>query len=79
MANISMQIADKDLALIDAQAGKGNRTAFMVAAAVARAKALRREQIDAEIAATLSANEEADYDVYKDWEATLNDGLADID
>jgi uncharacterized protein (DUF1778 family) len=78
MANISLQVPDKDLALIDAQAGKGNRTAFMVAAAVARAKAVRRERIDQEIIAAVQANEEADYAVYKDWECTMNDGLEDV-
>jgi len=78
MAKISMTIPDSELSLIDAYSD-GNRTAFMVAAAVARARVVRRERIDAEIAAALEANEEADYRVYKEWECTINDGLEGVD
>ncbi len=69
-----MLIGEAELAEIDGQAG-GNRTAFMVAAAVERARALKRARIDAEIAASLRENDEDDAQVYREWEATLADGL----
>jgi len=74
MAKISMLIGDAELAEIDGQAG-GNRTAFMVAAALERARALKRQRIDEEIAASLRESEEADARVDRDWEVTLADGL----
>jgi len=74
MAKISMLIGDAELAEIDGQAG-GNRTAFMVAAALERARALKRQRIDEEIAASLRESEEADALVDRDWEVTLADGL----
>jgi hypothetical protein len=74
MAKISMLIGDAELAEIDGQAG-GNRTAFMVAAAVERARALKRRQVDEEIATSLRADEEANADVNREWETTLADGL----
>jgi uncharacterized protein involved in propanediol utilization len=74
MAKISMLIPDEALAEIDAQAG-GNRTAFMVAAAIERARKLKRELTDREIAASIVANEEHDAEVYAQWEATIADGL----
>jgi hypothetical protein len=74
MAKVSMLIGDAELAEIDAQAG-GNRTAFMVAAAVERARLLRRERIDREIEATFTAEAELNAEVYRDWEITIGDGL----
>lgn len=74
MPRISMSIGDADLAVIDAQAG-GNRTAFMVKAAVDRARGLRRERIDREIEATVIADADLNAEVYKDWEVTIGDGL----
>ena len=74
MAKISMLIADEQLAEIDAQAA-GNRTAFMVASSLQRARALRREQVDREIAESLDANTEEDMAVYRDFEGTMADGL----
>jgi hypothetical protein len=77
MAKISMIVPDDLLAKIDAEAN-GNRTAFMVSAAMEVAKRTRRERIDREIAADTDANEEADAQVYSDWECTLADGLDEI-
>jgi hypothetical protein len=74
MPKISMLIGEAELAEIDGQAG-GNRTAFMVSAAVERARALKRRQIDAEISASLRESDEADALVYGEWETTLADGL----
>jgi hypothetical protein len=74
MAKISMLIGDAELAEIDGQAG-GNRTAFMVAAAVERARALKRQRIDEEIAASLRENEAADALVDGEWDVTMADGL----
>jgi len=74
MAKVSMLIADTDLAEIDAQAD-GNRTSFMVTAAVERARQLRRERVDGEIAAMLAADEELLASVQREWEGTLGDGL----
>ncbi len=74
MAKISMLIADELLAEIDAQAG-GNRTAFMLAASLERARTARREQLDREIAESLDADVDADMSVYRDWEVTMADGL----
>jgi uncharacterized protein (DUF1778 family) len=74
MAKISMLVPEDQLALIDAQAG-GNRTAFMIAAAVERAKRLERERMDEEIAASVRATDHDDFSVYADWEGALGDGL----
>jgi hypothetical protein len=74
MAKISMVVPDDLLAKIDAEAN-GNRTAFMVSAAIEVAKRSRRERIDREIAADTDNNEEADAQEYSDWECTLADGL----
>jgi hypothetical protein len=74
MPKISMLIPPEALAEIDAQAG-GNRTAFMVTAAIARARELRRERIDHEIAANIMASADHDAEVYREWEGTLADGL----
>lgn len=73
MPKISMLVPDELLAEIDAQAG-GNRTAFMVDAAVERARRARREKTDREIMGALDRDVERDARVYADWEATLNDG-----
>jgi hypothetical protein len=78
MAKISMTIPDEELSLIDEYSG-GNRTAFMVAAALTRARALQRERIDAEITAGMDADPEGDYAVYKELEYTMNDGLEDVE
>ncbi len=74
MAKISMLIPDEQLAEIDAQAD-GNRTAFMVAAAVERARRLRRERTDREILDSIAADDERDFAVYREWEGTSADGL----
>jgi hypothetical protein len=74
MPKISMLIPEEALAEIDAQAG-GNRTSFMVTAAIERARTLKRNQIDREIAATLTANAAENAATYRDWEPTLADGL----
>ena len=74
MAKISLSVDDALLAEIDAQAG-GNRTAFMVAASLERARALHRERVDRELAAILDADVDADMALYRDWESTLADGL----
>jgi len=47
----------------------------MVAAAIERARKLKRELTDREIAASIVANEEHDAEVYAQWEATIADGL----
>lgn len=73
MPKISMLVPDDLLAEIDAQAD-GNRTAFMLGAALERARRARREKIDREIIAALDRDAEPDAIVYNDWEVTLNDG-----
>jgi hypothetical protein len=78
MAKISMVIPDDQLAKIDAEAN-GNRTAFMVSAAIEVAKRTHRERIDREIAADIVENADADAQVYSDWESTLADGLDEVE
>jgi hypothetical protein len=78
MAKISMLIKDDDLAEIDAQAG-GNRTAFMVEAALERARHRRRDFEDAEIERLCAENADETLAVYRDWEVTMADGLNDED
>ncbi len=78
MAKISMVVPDELLAKIDAEAN-GNRTAFMLAAAIEAAKRARRERIDREIAADVRENVNVDAGVYADWESTLADGLEEIE
>jgi hypothetical protein len=75
MPKISMLIPDDQLALIDAQAD-GNRTAFMIAAAVEQAKRVKRRRMDAEIAASVRASDDDDFTVYAEWEGVVGDGLA---
>jgi hypothetical protein len=75
MAKVSMLIPDDALAEIDASAG-GNRSAFMIAASLQRARDLRRLREDREIADLCAEHAEADEAVTRDWESTLSDGLA---
>ena len=77
MAKISMVVPDSQLAQIDAEAN-GNRTAFMVSAAIEAAKRTRRERIDREIAADIAAHTDLDARVYTDWEGAIADGLDDV-
>ncbi len=74
MAKISMIIPDDALAEIDASAA-GNRSAFMLAAALERARRERRQREDAEIAELCSANAKLDAAVDSDWSSTSGDGL----
>ena len=74
MPRSSALIPEWQLALIDAQAG-GNRTAFMISAAVERAKRLRRQRMDEEIAASIHDSEDGDFAVDKDWENVAGDGI----
>jgi len=74
MAKISMLIRDDLLTEIDAQAD-GNRTAFMVDAALERARRVQREKLDREIISSLESEGDADAREYAAWEATMNDGL----
>lgn len=78
MAKISMLIPDRDLALIDREAG-GNRTAFMVSASVERARRLERERIDREILASLATSAQSDAAEFAEWDAVAGDGLDDLD
>lgn len=71
-----MSIPDDELALIDEFSG-GNRTAFMVGAALERARALRRQAIDAEIARSLAANDLSD--LVAELDGLANDGLEALD
>jgi antitoxin component of MazEF toxin-antitoxin module len=75
MAKISMVIPDEALAEIDASAG-GNRTAFMLVASLERAREVRRQREDAEIAELCRANAKLDAIADRDWGATVGDGLA---
>lgn len=75
MAKISMVVPDEALSEIDSSA-QGNRTAFMIAAALDRARELRRKRDDDEIAGLSAANAELDRNVAKDWTAAGSDGLA---
>jgi hypothetical protein len=61
-----MAVPDDLLAEIDAEA-------------IEVAKRTRRERIDREIAAYTVDHEEADAQVYSDWECTLADGLDEIE
>lgn len=69
-----MLVPDDALAAIDALAG-GNRSAFMIEAALDRVRRLKRELIDSEIEAAMSENAERDLAVYREWEGTMADGL----
>lgn len=74
MAKISMLIPDDTLAEIDASAG-GNRTAFMVAAALRQAREMRRLREDEEIAVACVAHPAEDAQLMRDWEITMVDGV----
>jgi len=71
---ISMSLQESDLALIDEFSG-GNRTAFMVAAATDRARALRRAAIDEDIARCIADNDEAE--LVEELDGLIADGLED--
>lgn len=75
MAKISMLIPDDALAEIDDAAG-GNRSAFMVAASLRRARDLQRLREDEEVAAQCSENAAADAELSREWEDTSADGVA---
>jgi hypothetical protein len=74
MAKVSMLIPDDALAEIDASAD-GNRSAFMIAAALQRARDLRRLREDEEIAASCAENADADAALAKEWDTAVGDGL----
>jgi uncharacterized protein (DUF1778 family) len=74
MAKISMLIPDELLVEIDAQAD-GNRSSFMLEAALERARRVRREKLDREIIASLESDDLADAREHALWETALNDGL----
>jgi hypothetical protein len=74
MAKISMLISDDTLAEIDASAG-GNRTAFMVGAALRQAREMQRLREDQEIAAACVSRPREDAELMRDWEVTGTDGL----
>ncbi|MBC5800874.1 MAG: hypothetical protein GIX03_12195 [Candidatus Eremiobacteraeota bacterium] len=69
-----MAVPPETLAEIDQWSG-GNRTAFMLSAAVARARMMRRASEDAEIADACATNAEADRMLCADWESTIGDGI----
>ncbi len=73
MAKISIVVPDEALALIDSVAG--NRSAFMVGAAVNAAKLMEREALDAEIARWCSRHASVDASVDAEFGHTLIDGL----
>ena len=75
MPKISMLIPEDALAEIDASSG-GNRTAFMIAASLQRARDLRRLRDDDEVAELSAANAAADVALARQWEGTGQDGLA---
>jgi len=75
MVEISLSLRDDELAEIDAQSG-GDRAAFIIGASLDRARRLRREQIDLEVANDVCSDPEGDARVYGDWEITMADGLS---
>jgi uncharacterized protein (DUF1778 family) len=66
MARISLSVRDSDLSEIDAEAA-GNRTSFMVTAALERARRLRRERVDREIEETIRADADMHAREYAAW------------
>ena len=74
MAKISMLVPDEALAEID-EWSNGNRSSFMIAAALERARKIRRERMDDEIAESCARNAELDLEVFRDWECTIGDGI----
>jgi hypothetical protein len=74
MPKISLFVPDEALAEIDASAG-GNRSGFMVQAAIERARLLRRRLLDAEIAAACARDAEADATEAREWDSAAADGL----
>jgi uncharacterized protein (DUF1778 family) len=69
-----MMIPDDALAEIDESSG-GNRTAFMVSAALERARLVRRQREDLEIAQACMENAASDAELMRDWQCTLGDGI----
>ena len=67
-------IPDEALAEIDASAGR-NRTAFMLAASLERARAVRCQREDAEIVDLCRANAKLDAVADREWSAAAGDGL----
>jgi uncharacterized protein (DUF1778 family) len=74
MPRISMLLGEEELRLIDRAAPK-NRTAFMVAAAVAAARQRLRDGEDRELARIAKANRRSGRELAEEFNATLEDGL----
>ena len=74
MARISMVVPDEDLAAIDAVATP-NRSAFMLRAAKEAVVRVRRERLDAEIAACLAETADEDVNLADEFSGTSADGL----
>jgi hypothetical protein len=74
MAKISMMVPDDALAEIDESSG-GNRTAFMVNAALEQARRIRRQREDEEIRQLCAANATLDAELAREWDSTVGDGI----
>lgn len=75
MATITIRVPDEDLAAIDAAAG-GNRTQFMLAAALEAAERYQRARLDAEVSRILREDADRDRTVLDDLSGSMADGLA---
>jgi len=74
VGRVSIAVSDADLSLIDRVAGD-NRSAFVIAAAVAEAKRKLHELEDIEIERLCMASADRDREVADEFRTTVGDGL----
>ena len=74
MAKISMVVPDEDLAAID-EVASPNRTAFMLEAVREAVARVRRQRLDAEIAACLEETANDDVALLAEFSGLSADGL----
>jgi len=74
MAKISMVVPDEDLAAID-EVASPNRTAFMLEAVREAVVRVRRQRLDAEIAACLEETANDDVSLLVEFSGVSADGL----
>jgi Arc/MetJ-type ribon-helix-helix transcriptional regulator len=72
---ITLRVPDADLAEIDAAAGSGNRTQFVLAAVRESIQRRHRERLDAEVARILALDADENLAMVAEFDHAMADGL----
>lgn len=75
MPTITLRVPDADLAEIDAEAGPGNRTQFVLTAVRETIQRRHRERLDAEVARILALDPDEQLAIDAEFGHAIGDGL----